>query len=61
MLDNTGLTLFIVSDGTGETADLIIKAALVQYSGLNLRIVRYKNVRTEPQVTAIFEEAQSKR
>jgi [pyruvate, water dikinase]-phosphate phosphotransferase / [pyruvate, water dikinase] kinase len=61
MLDNTGLTLFIVSDGTGETADLIIKAALVQYSGLNLRIVRYKNVRTEPQVTAIFEEAHSKR
>ncbi|NBX92050.1 MAG: kinase/pyrophosphorylase [Proteobacteria bacterium] len=55
------LTLFIMSDGTGETADLMIKAALVQYSGSDLKIVRYKNVRTEPQVTAIFEEAHSKR
>lgn len=55
------LTLFIMSDGTGETADLMIKAALVQYSGSDLRIVRYKNVRTEPQVAAIFEEAQAKR
>jgi len=60
-MSEPGLTLVIMSDGTGETADLIIKAALVQYSGLNLRVVRYKNVRTEPQVTAIFEEAQIKR
>jgi len=55
------LTLFIMSDGTGETADLIIKAALVQYTSIDLRIIRYKNVRTEPQVTAIFEEAREKK
>lgn len=55
------LNLIIMSDGTGETADLIIKAALVQYSGFDIKINRYKNVRTEPQVTAIFEEAQNKK
>jgi regulator of PEP synthase PpsR (kinase-PPPase family) len=60
-MENPKLTLIIMSDGTGETADLIIKAALVQYSGLDLKMIRYKNVRTEPQVSAIFEEAQTKR
>lgn len=60
-MTETGLTVFIMSDGTGETADLMIKAALVQYSGMNLKMIRYKNVRTEPQVTAIFQEAQEKR
>jgi len=60
-MDQTKLHLIIMSDGTGETADLIIKAALVQYSGLDFKIIRYKNIRTEPQVTAIFEEAKTKR
>lgn len=56
MTDNQ-LKIFVVSDGTGETADLMIKAALVQYVDDALQIVRYKNIRTEPQVAAIFEEA----
>ena len=51
------LTIFVLSDGTGETADQMIKAALVQYVRLALKIVRYKNVRTESQVASIFEEA----
>ena len=52
-----GLTIFVLSDGTGETADQMIKAALVQYVRDNLKIVRYKNVRVEAQVASIFEEA----
>lgn len=51
------LTIFVLSDGTGETADQMIKAALVQYVREGLKIVRYKNVRTESQVASIFEEA----
>src|SRR6185437_4484308 len=51
------LTIFVLSDGTGETADQMIKAALVQYVRDGLKIVRYKNVRTESQVASIFEEA----
>lgn len=52
-----GLSIFVLSDGTGETADQMIKAALVQYVRDGLKVVRYKNVRTEQQVAAIFEEA----
>jgi len=51
------LTVFVVSDGTGETADQMIKAALVQYVRDGLKIIRHKNVRTEAQVASIFEEA----
>jgi [pyruvate, water dikinase]-phosphate phosphotransferase / [pyruvate, water dikinase] kinase len=55
------LTIFVISDGTGETADQMIKAALVQYLRQGLRIVRYKNIRTESQVASIFEEAHTVR
>lgn len=51
------LTIFALSDGTGETADQMLKAALVQYERDGLTIIRYKNVRTESQVASIFEEA----
>jgi [pyruvate, water dikinase]-phosphate phosphotransferase / [pyruvate, water dikinase] kinase len=57
MSDEQKLTIFILSDGTGETADQMMKAALVQYQRGGLKIVRYKNIRTESQVAAIFEEA----
>jgi len=56
-----GLTVFVLSDGTGETADQMIKAALVQYVRDGLKITRYKNVRTESQVSSIFEEAHNLR
>ena len=55
------LTIFVLSDGTGETADQMIKAALVQYVRDGLKIARYKNIRTEAQVTSIFEEAHQTR
>jgi len=55
------LTIFAISDGTGETADQMIKAALVQYVRDGLKIIRYKNVRTESQVASIFEEAHTTR
>ncbi len=54
---DAGLTIFVLSDGTGETADQMIKAALVQYLRDGLKIVRYKNIRNEAQVASIFEEA----
>ena len=51
------LTIFVLSDGTGETADQMIKAALVQYERQGLRIVRYKNIRTEQAAARVFEDA----
>jgi regulator of PEP synthase PpsR (kinase-PPPase family) len=49
-------TIYILSDGTGETAATMIRAALVQYSSKDINIVRCKNVRTEAQAEAIVEE-----
>lgn len=51
------LHIYVISDGTGETADQMIKAALLQYVREGLKIIRYKNIRTEIQVRSIFEEA----
>jgi len=49
--------IFVVSDGTGETAEQLVKAALVHFTRNGVKVARYKNVRTESQVASIFEEA----
>ncbi len=50
-------TVFIISDGTGETASSMVKAGLVQFQGHEINIVRGKNVRREEQVESIIEDA----
>lgn len=50
-------TVFIVSDGTGETAATMIRAALVQYQELDVNIIRFKNVRSESQVASVVDSA----
>ncbi len=54
-------TIFILSDGTGETAATMIRAALVQYSDQDMNIVRFKNVRTEEQIDALIEDASARK
>lgn len=49
-------TIFILSDGTGETASTMIRAALVQYAEQDINIVRCKNVRTEEQIEPLIED-----
>ncbi|MGZ3705775.1 MAG: pyruvate, water dikinase regulatory protein [Bdellovibrionota bacterium] len=49
--------IIIISDGTGETASLMTKAAVVQFSEREIHYTRYKNIRTQVQVEAIFEDA----
>jgi len=53
--------IYIISDGTGETAMTMTKAALVHYAEHDLNIMRFKNVRTEQQVDACIEEAFQKK
>ncbi len=48
--------IFILSDGTGETAVTMIRAALVQYSEKEITIQRCKNVRSEEQLKTIVAE-----
>jgi [pyruvate, water dikinase]-phosphate phosphotransferase / [pyruvate, water dikinase] kinase len=50
-------TIYIISDGTGETASTMIRAALVQYSDKEIDLIRCKNIRTETQVEPIIDEA----
>lgn len=52
----TSGTIYIISDGTGETAATMIRAALVQYSDKDVQMVRCKNIRSEAQVTPLIEE-----
>jgi len=56
-----GGTIFIISDGTGETASTMVRAALVQFSDREVNIVRCKNVRTEEQVDSLMEDVFQKR
>lgn len=50
-------TVYILSDGTGETAATMTRAALVQYDQMDINLVRYKNVRTEAQIEGAINEA----
>jgi regulator of PEP synthase PpsR (kinase-PPPase family) len=51
------LRIIILSDGTGETASQITKAAMLQFSDKEIYFTRYKNIRTKAQVEAIFDDA----
>jgi regulator of PEP synthase PpsR (kinase-PPPase family) len=52
----TKSVIYIISDGTGETASLMTKAALVQYRDVDASLVRFKNVRASEQIKAIIDE-----
>lgn len=54
-------TIFILSDGTGETAATMVRAALVQYAEQEINIIRSKNLRTEEQVLRVIDDCFDKR
>lgn len=60
-MNNQPLTIYILSDGTGETASTMVRAALVQYADRDIQIVRCKNVRTEEQIESLIEDVQQKK
>ncbi|MHC4398565.1 MAG: pyruvate, water dikinase regulatory protein [Planctomycetota bacterium] len=51
------LSVFVVSDATGGTAERVLRAALAQFEGASVSVVRRKNVRSADQVRAVVEEA----
>lgn len=53
--------IYIISDGTGETAATMIRAALVQYADKEIHLLRCKNIRTEDQVLPLIDEAADKK
>lgn len=48
--------IVIVSDGTGETAAQMTKAAMLQFGRESVLFTRYQNVRNQSQMEVIFEE-----
>jgi regulator of PEP synthase PpsR (kinase-PPPase family) len=49
--------IFVVSDGTGRTAERILRAALAQFPGAEVEIVVRSNVRTMDRVRQVVAEA----
>ena len=48
--------VFVVSDGTGRTAENALRAALVQFTGTNISIEKRTSIRTKEQIFSIIEE-----
>ncbi len=51
------LTIYVVSDATGETAERVVRSALVQFEGAPAAIVRRGGIRTPEMVRAVLHEA----
>jgi len=51
------LYLYVVSDATGETAERVVRSALVQFESAETTVVRRGHVRTEEQVRQVVAEA----
>jgi len=51
------LTLFVVSDATGDTAQRMIRATLVQFKNAEVHFVRRANVRSLKEVRDVVREA----
>ena len=59
MTDTTKPTLFVVSDGRGETGKQILEAALVQFPSERYEIVVWPEVRTLEQISSMIAAAMS--
>jgi regulator of PEP synthase PpsR (kinase-PPPase family) len=57
MQNNDKLKVVVISDGTGETASAITRAAMTQFQDKEIFFTRYKNIRSREQIDAIFQEA----
>ena len=55
---NPEFILYIMSDGTGETASAVARAVLVQYKQDQVQIIRYQNIRTKDQALSVLEKIQ---
>lgn len=51
--------VFVVSDGSGMTAEQALFAAMTQFAGVNIEVIRRPQVRTEDQVHRVIHEAQA--
>lgn len=60
-LAETPLTIYTVSDASGETAEHVAKAAALQFKGQNVRLVRLPRVRSAQQLINMIKLASQHR
>src|SRR5271157_2577234 len=51
------LTIFVVSDATGDTAERLARSALVQFEGVAVQLERRSHFRTAEQIRSLVQEA----
>ncbi len=51
------ITLFVVSDATGQTGERVLRSALVQFPDADYEIVRHAGIRTPEQVHEVVSQA----
>ena len=52
------LPIYVLSDGTGETAEKVVRAALRQFRGHLVLVRTYGNIASEDELTTLFRTAQ---
>jgi regulator of PEP synthase PpsR (kinase-PPPase family) len=57
--EGRALTIFVVSDATGETAERIVRAALAQFEDARAAVERRGRVRTQQRVKNVVGEAET--
>jgi regulator of PEP synthase PpsR (kinase-PPPase family) len=50
-------TIFVLSDATGETAEKVVRAALLQFANVNVNLRMYTRVRLEAEMRSIIHRA----
>ncbi|MBN1484207.1 MAG: kinase/pyrophosphorylase [Chloroflexia bacterium] len=53
-------SILVVSDGTGETAERVTRAALLQFEGICPQIERRPEVRSKAQISEVIQEARQR-
>lgn len=61
MSDSDAKIVFIVADGTGETAEKAAKAALTQFRGLEVYTEAFTRVRSRYEIREVIERAKAER
>jgi len=49
--------IFVASDGTGRTAEQAVRAAMTQFEGQQIEILRFSDIRTNQQIQQLVQQA----
>jgi regulator of PEP synthase PpsR (kinase-PPPase family) len=61
MADDNSKTVYILADGTGETAEKVATAALTQFRGIDVRAQTFTRVRSKIEIREVVERAARER